>query len=573
MKTLFTASLVLLLAVGIVNATNDEVYESTSLWIGSHYTEFSDNSKKIGEYNLGDNEWLPEFGLNYLSREGNSIFRLDGHYFDHKNVVGEANATIGDWIRFKARYRSLIRQQGQDLLTNMSAREFFESTGLPGGKILTHEIQDVGADYNTHRQEILNELEILLSNRNNVRMVAAHRSILTDGNEQAIASNHCFSCHLTSREKKVDKNQHQIEAGIDAEMGKVDVGYKFGFRHFESTAPDVTVYYDPAKHPVNGGAVAEFSSRQIYDDATLVFSRIPKTQKMSHKVRLNSDVGSGRIASTLSYSRAENKYTDLVTNTLVGSVNYSARLSDRSRLIARAIASRLTADDPFIDLPTYRDGAADLNETDFDFTRYSTLDRWDTRLSVEFITRMNNRITFNVLGGFNRIARDDYVAVDDGTTTNELIGQLKARYRKGLRYSTAIKYRFEAITDPFVSSRGLFEQAGSGLLEPTVPTSNWIFYYQREDLRYQNITTVPTQKHVFSWSSNYRPTNKFNVNLGLRGQYDKNGDLDSLDVKHFSLQPNVAMNIMPNMNWTFAAGYTYSYEKSRLPVTVALFDG
>ena len=61
--------------------------------------------------------------------------------------------------------------------------------------------------------------------------------------------------------------------------------------------------------------------------------------------------------------------------------------------------------------------------------------------------------------------------------------------------------------------------------------------------------------------------------FGVNGQYDKNADLDSLDVKHFMLVPNFNLNIMPDEKTMFTAGYTYNFSKSRGPVAVALFDG
>jgi hypothetical protein len=63
------------------------------------------------------------------------------------------------------------------------------------------------------------------------------------------------------------------------------------------------------------------------------------------------------------------------------------------------------------------------------------------------------------------------------------------------------------------------------------------------------------------------------IGIGVKGRYDKNGDLDSLDVKHFALVPDVILNYMPGPKWALTTGYTYQYDKSRLPVAVALFDG
>ena len=95
----------------------------------------------------------------------------------------------------------------------------------------------------------------------------------------------------------------------------------------------------------------------------------------------------------------------------------------------------------------------------------------------------------------------------------------------------------------------------------------------REALRYQDITTQPTDRHEFEVKSTIRPSNKANLALGFKTVMDKNGDLDSLDVENMSFQPNLNFTLMPNIKWTMVTGYTFNYNKSRGPVTVALFDG
>ena len=99
------------------------------------------------------------------------------------------------------------------------------------------------------------------------------------------------------------------------------------------------------------------------------------------------------------------------------------------------------------------------------------------------------------------------------------------------------------------------------------------FYYMREDLRYQAITTEPTASHKVSLSSTFRPSAETTVNLKVNATIDKNGDLDSLDVKHNKLNGNLSFTFMPDLKWTLSGGVGYRMEKSRGPVAVALFDG
>ncbi len=566
---------VLLLASSIVFAGDGPTTESYSIWIGGHYTEFSDYAKKVGEYNKGDNETLPEFALNYLSTGSNSIFRFTSHYYDNKNAFAKLQSTISDKMKLSVQYRSLLKQEGQDLLTNIEAREYLPATDALSGKMLTHDIQDPNADYNTHRQEILTKFSLLLSEKNNVRLNATHRMILKNGHEQKIASTHCFSCHLTSMSAEVNNTQHNLEVGVDADVANFNIGYQFGYRLYDPQNSKSITYYDDARHPTNGGSGGEFGPRVIYEDTEAEFSVVPKTEKMSHKVKFKRNVGQGYLAGVIGYASAENKFTSLKTNSYSSIFNYATFLDMKTKLITKVALSKFDSDSIYIDLPTFREGLADSNYVDFDFTRYSALNRTNVNLSAELIKRMNAKTTLSGLIGYDIVNRDNYPTVDDGLSTKKLYLQGKLKYRQGLSMRSSLKVRFEKISDPFVSGRGFFEEAGHGdaRLEPLVPTSNWVFYFQRESLRYQDITTLPTQVLSFDWNMSYNPSMKLSATFGLKGKLDKNDDLDSLDVEHSSFIPSITVMYNPTERFSMHTGYSYNYDKSRLPITVAVFDG
>lgn len=474
------------------------------------------------------------------------------------------SSKIGDGFSAGFKYRSMYKQAGQDLLTNLETRE------AAGGKILTHEILDPGAEYYVHRKEIESNFNIRLSKKNNVRLIAAHRTVLQTGSEQHLANSHCFSCHITSSTATIDKITHQIMAGLRADIGKSTVGYQFDYRIFESEAPVNFANYDVAKHPVNGGSAAEFGSRLIYDGVALPVSEYPNTEKLSHKLTYEGSAGNSRYGSSISLSKATNKNNSLSSTAFSGSAFYTTSLAKLTRLIAKFSVAKLDVDDVFIDLPLYRDGRPG-EPKNFDFTRYSSLNRVDLRGSVEIISRLNRKMTASFTAGLRSIDREHYPA-DNSDATTTFFGQAKIKYRKGLRYSTSVKYRFESTSNPFTSARGLFEERGRDLLNPVDGTA-FVYYWQREALRYQDITTVPTQAHILDLTSSWRPNNKVNMNFGFKAKYDKNDDLDSLDVSHFSMQPSLALNINIDQKWTVSLGGSYAFKKSRGPVAIALFDG
>lgn len=573
--TIVSLGLLLLFAATTVVAEGEEVVEQTSVWVGMSYKDTTGHAKKVGEYNLLEESAhvLPEFMVKYLSQRESNIFRFDARYIDYENMNGTITAVVGDQFRGEFEYRSLTRQSQQDLLLNAEAREWLPVTSSPSGKMITHELQDEGVGYNYQRQELLSRLQVLLSDKNNVRLVAAHRSVLKQGNEQKISANHCFSCHLTSKEARINSSTHHIEAGIDAEVDQYDVGYRFGYRLYENDAPDPTAYYDPGKHPVNGGSVAEFRSRLAYEDTTLVYGAEPKTEKISHKLRLKGDVGSWNVSGTVSHARALNKNTELASRSWMGVLNLAHMLSPRTRLLGTVKGVRTKSDDVLIDLPSYRQGRPGP-VVDFDFVRASYLDRAQGEITAEVVHKLNPRWTLSFLGGYERIDRYNYPSNEDNLVTNRVVLQAKAAFTKGTRYSSRIKYRFEKTSDPLVSARGLFEGNGSVLLDglPGSP-SDLVLYFQREAIKYQDITTEPTDRHEVQWQSTWRPSDMATVNIGLNLVYDKNGDLDSLDVSHFTLQPNAALTYIPNPRWSLTGGVNHYHNKSRGPLAVALFDG
>ncbi len=568
MKRFLTITLQNLLLIAltfmVASGQEDAIDEKYSVWVGSSYTDFTDYTKKIGEFRNGDDEFLPEFSIDYLSRGINHIYSLNGKYRDENNIVADMSSRIGDGFSAGFKYRSMYKQAEQDLLTNLETRE------AGGGKILTHEILDPGTDYYVHRKEVESNFNLRLSKKNNIRLIAAHRTVLQTGTEQHLASNHCFSCHITSSTATIDKITHQIMAGLQADIGKSTVGYQFDYRAFESKAPANFGHFDDARHPVNGGSGAEFESRLIYEDANLPVGVYPKTEKLSHKVTYKGDAGNSSYGSSIGFSKATNKNNDLSSSAISGSAFYSTSLAKLTRLIAKFSVTKLEVDSTFIDLPLFRDGQSSTPK-DFDFTRYSSLNRVDLRGSVEIISRLNRKLTASFTAGLRSIDREYYPAEDaDATTT--LFGQAKIRFRKGLRHSASIKYRFESISNPFTSAKGLFEARGRDVLNPVDGTA-FVYYWQREALRYQDITTAPTQAHVIDVTSSWRPNNKVNLNFGFKAKYDKNDDLDSLDVSHFSMQPSLALNVNLNQNLAVSFGGSYAFKKSRGPVAIALFDG
>ncbi|NMC43287.1 MAG: hypothetical protein GYA46_05155 [candidate division Zixibacteria bacterium] len=541
-----------------------------SLWVGGHCTTLSDYGLKVGEYNLGREELLPEFRYDLHSRRDHTLLDLQTHYYDRRNIFGRFEAQAADRLTGMIQYRSLGKRFGQDMLSNLETREW-QST-RPGGKILTHEVTDSAADYHSHRHEIASQVGVLLSRTNNLRLMAAHRTILENGSAQQVNTSHCYSCHVVSQTRHVDNRTHQLEAGVQADIQALTAGYTFNYRSFSSSAASPWFAYDSAAHPASGASGPEFASRVTFSDTTLPVGVLPKTRTLAHKARLKGQVAGGQLSGALTYSTTKNQDTNVSSDAYGGTVQYAHRLSTRTRLVTRAGVMRRETDDYFVDLATFREGRPGP-QVDFDFLRRSSLNRLDARGSAELSTRLNPKATLSLLAAYNRVHRDDYPFPDSVYTTNKYLGQAKLRYRPTTRMDASVSYRFEKTSHPFTSGRGLFEAPGRDILQPLAPNFAFIFYFQREDLRYQTITTLPTDRHEASFGGSLALGSGAGLQWNIKGVYDKNGDLDSLDVEHLSFQPTIGLTMATGGKWSYAAGYSYTYDKSRLPVTMPLFDG
>jgi hypothetical protein len=132
-------------------------------------------------------------------------------------------------------------------------------------------------------------------------------------------------------------------------------------------------------------------------------------------------------------------------------------------------------------------------------------------------------------------------------------------------------YRYENTQEPLRSDRGLLEESGRYTLQTDYGPQ--AYYFQREALRFLNVTTLPTDAHEVYLTGGVKATDCMTVNAGLRALYDKNSDLDTLGVEHYAIQPNVNVVLAVCEGVTVNTGYTYDYSQRTGPFAIPLFDG
>ena len=560
----------LALTVSLAGRANAEV--KMSLWLGGNYTDYSDYERKVGEFTHVKNDPYPEGAFHLRGMTENVYIDLNTAFSDNKNGKFDIDYKFKDRFSMKVNYQLFERQLQFDLLENMNAREMLES-GAAGGKMISHEALDSVSDYKYDSHTIESEFKVKISDKYGLNFVAAHKMIMQKGTEQKISTTHCFSCHLSSRSAEVNRWSNQVNVGLEANRSNVYVDYKFSYRTFRSNADDVSFYYDAARHPVNGGSAGEFSSRLLFDDGYYVGDIYPRTEKFSNKFKFKTGNDKRILSGTFNYSKTMNDAVeDLDIVVVGGTVNYKMLLSPKMWLFASGALSKTISNDIRYDMPAWREGGTGGDLDIFDYYRASSLDRLYGRGDVQGIMRLNSDTRVSLLLGYEHTRRYDYPGLTSETASNKYYGESWVRYRNGLKSSLYASYRLELTDEPFTNYRGLFEALGRGELtaENGAPQ---IYYYQREDLKYQNVTTLPTIEHEIELRGTYSFNNRVSMNGSLKLSMDKNNDLDNVEIEHTSMRPNLGINYMPNPRWSFTGGYTYVYDKSRGPITIAMFDG
>lgn len=536
-------------------------YSIWSLWLGSHYTGYDDFYKKVGEFDRGKEEAVPEISLSFSGYRGDKSLDFFGHYYDPKRISFNLTGKSKDVFSGLVSYRSFYRQEATDLLENLMAREAVDQQNKLGGKMFTYEHENPNADFGYTRHEIKSDFQVKIPGSVMLKIIAAHRSILEKGDEQKVVSMHCSSCHMVSKSAKVDRRTHTASAGFEVNPEPLFFSYVGSFRSFKSEAPPLEAFYDTAQNPVNGTMIEEFGSRTVFNGEVVEFGTIPETQKMSHTAKVKADVGKkSEILGSFTHSQAKNKSAGLKIKSNGGSLKYIVSPNLKTKIVALASISRIKSDEVFIDLPLWR------GDKDFDWTRYSNLTRTVEKGSAEFIYQPSRKYRLFFSAGYEGTKRDDYPDYGTYGKTTKLRFSGGGKYRPNLRFTGRFKYFFENTNNPFSPYEQLFEKSGKTLGSP-------FYYFQRDSLRYGSITNQPTNLHGVELYLDFKPDHKISLSASLKASLGTNSDTDSLDFERTQLQPQVLIGFAPTPKSNVFGSVSYVYQKSNGLAAVAMMDG
>ncbi len=561
----------LLIIVGLLISSSptfsqdEPSFSSWSLWLGGHYTGLNDFYKKVGEFDSGKEGALPEVLLNYSGYKGEKNLWFSGHYYDSKRISLELSGRSKEVLSGKVSYSSFYRQREKDLLSNLMVREATNQSASPpgGGKMVTHEDQTPNADFGYTRHQIKSDFEVKVPGKAKLKLIAAHRSILEKGEDQKIVSMHCSSCHLVSKSVDVDRRTHSASLGFEINPSNVFLSYMFSFRSFKSEAPVPVAFYDTAQNPING---TDLSGRVIFSGEEVPFGKLSQNQKLAHTVKVSTQMGKSKIFGSFTNSQAKNISEGLEIKSNGGTLKYVVNPSLKTKFIAQASLNRIENDTVGVDNPPWGKTDPALEDSEqFDFIRYSNLTRTEAKGSAEFIYQPQRKYRLSFSAGYQQIKRDDYPEAGADEKTNKLKFSIGGKYRPTSKFTGLLKFFLESIKNPAPYNL-IFENPGKNYPSP-------FYYYQREELRYGQVTNQPTLVNGVELNLNLRPSPKASLSASLRASLGTNSDIDTLDLKQTKLQPTFSFNLTPTPKWNFFGNLSYIYNKSNGLAAVAMMDG
>lgn len=572
-RKLLMIQAVVLLGLLIIPLAAQEANTQWSLWLGSHYTGFQDYMYNVAQYDRGVEGFMPEFQLNFMQQKQKNSWGIKGRFYDPKRMNVTLEGRSLNLINARVSYNSFYRQYQRDLMNNLIVRESGNREGTTmGGKMITHEDNYPNTDYGFRRQEIKTDIDFRIPGMSNVRLFANHRSILESGTQQHLQTMHCSSCHVESHPIDLDRKTHSVSAGLEAKFKNFLLTYQANYRQFKSDVGPVQAFYDTAQHPVNGSLVAEFSSREIFSGEYVPIVIPAQTDKFAHNIKAKVRFGKGQLLAQYVNSNTKNKEGDLNLKGNQASLKFAYGLNSKMKVLAKGAYNRFENDPVFIDLPLWRDGRPGGGQN-FDWTRYSSLTRTQQKGSLELIYQPKVKYRLSLLAGYDGITRDDYPykGADDKTTKLRL--QTNVRYRPSLNFMMKVKLYYDKIDNPFSPYHTMFERSARANPLTPLPDNSLIYYFQRDELRYGDITNLPTQVQGMNLDFSYRLAEGIRLTAGVRAQIGTNNDAPELAFKQKSYQPKLGFSYLAGDKFNLFGSYSYLYRTQNGIAAVTMMDG
>jgi hypothetical protein len=587
MKKIGQMILFAIFAFGLVFSVNAQKSSSQySIWAGTHYTGYDGYIQKVAEFENGEEGFSPELKFNYLYSKENNAIGIQASYYDADRMNLKLNAELGELFKANIGYKSFYRQLQRDQMDNLQVREWLGTK--PGGKMITHELLNPDQELGYNRREITSNFELKIPGMTNIKLVAAHKSIMEKGHEEVQTLSHCGTCHIQSDAIELKRISHTVIGGVEAKFDKFFVSYKANYRMFQSDAGSFTAKYDSAGHPSlplgTGGYGTEFGSRLLTSNTYAPIAEYPETEKLSHQLTAKAAFGKTKLmVQYVMFGIENNGNLESPGSSVSGTPEYSGNyfkgkivtpLMPKLKMIADAYYGSFENNELAIDLRDYRENRP-AGDIDMDWTRYSILTRNEFSTKVKLIYQPKSAWRIGLAGGYETRERLDYPLEDAGDETTKIFGELNLRNRFISKITTNFTYRLTSTDNPFAPHNRMFERFGAYgkyALSPLNGDSK-VYYYQREenDFRYGSITNQPSLSHNLRMKMNWRVSDNLKIMPSFSMQLGSN-DFDEFEFTQSFMSPSLGLNYAAD-NFMLFANYTMMQQSQTGVAAVAMMDG
>lgn len=417
--------------MAIDNQTLQEHFEDIT--IGYHSTTVSGNRARVGEYEKLDSGMEARFSL-----EGrtlwNHYYSIDGDIRDEDDQSYRMHFDTNRLWYSDISYQRFFHYLDHDPLTNQDSYTDFDAHA--GNGIVV--------------EEFLAENTIRIPTLPFLNITADYRSYNKRGHRQATTVSKCASCHVSSRNQRIDSSTNDVQVGAEAVIGPATLQYRHLRRDFREHGDAPTAQY--------GYGASSFNVR-----GRAAYAKVPDSTTWSHQLTFRTRLPfTTSLYSTYQWGERKNRDTH-------HDVDFSYFASRLSKYFSRYLSC-----DVFYQSYHMDSSVPDAIERD--------RDRGGIDVKLHMLKRTSVKLSYL----WEDIDRDNFSEGSTRRSTYRLT--VNRRFTRKLR----LHGKFEKIDtdDPFVTHDNRFRD----YVQTALP--------RRQHEAYLSLTWMP--RHNLSLSSNFR---------------------------------------------------------------------
>ncbi len=584
-RNLLMCSVVLLICwTGIGFADESDAFVEGTASVGAHYSHFTDNPQRIGEYvNLDATKDLQaDMMLDLFGGTENTLYNINLDYRDIATKKFEFGVNTKSFLSADFKYGSFVHNLDYDTLNNMQ--------GKAGGKQVYNTDNDPMGRYFMEYEQFHGDVKVDLPFLTDGQVALGMSDQRRSGYKQTMTLDHCAFCHVESNAQRVDQQTRIWKADVKGTAGPVSLNYDFAKTDFVDRANSPDHQWKSARHPVNG-APNDFPSRMSFSDVTLPYAQVADNDKLSHNAGIKVDLKSaGTLKGSYTNTNRRNYRTGIESGFNAGAFGYAVKLSPKMRLTGKFLAYETKVDDAFVDLNNFRAGDLISGNLNFDWNRISSANRKVYQGDLNLGWKVGKGKHLKASWRYQVIDRPamaqsqtTYLFDENNVGTNELVAseafenkttvnRIKLRFdsRIGMKGNYNLTYTYTDVDMPFMNPTAMCEESLIDT-DSSHGVDGRMYYFQRQ--RFGNGTNQATRAEKLTGRASYQISPRTSINGFVTVARDNNDEMNIYEYNRDLLTPGLNLWTAPSDNLLFTLGWTYNKVTSNANMCVPIFDG